>query len=424
MAKSRQILNLMENPFDSREQRLRWMMMHAPLGLVETDKDGLILQLNIMSETLLKPVMKANHLDENSFFPALKLIAPGIAVKVIEYPDQEGVITVNEMAVYTQVCEGAAEKKYLKFTASKLPDYSLVIAIDDITEQHLRDQAMQEAMMERSVAQGKFEIASDVLHDIGNAIVGLGSYLTRIRRSLDQHGSDNLKNLAGFFSAQQAAMASLLGEAKAGAVVSMLNSLVEAQKTNCEEILQSVTEQTFIISHIQEILHIQRQYVSGQETRDRKPVNIRGIVNDCVSMQLASMEKRGIVITRELADEIPVIKGDRTKLMQVILNVLKNSIEAIDLMAAEKKISIRMMAADGVLSIQLKDNGCGFDEATGKQLFERGFTTKSSGTGLGLHNCRCIVESHDGTITIDSEGPGKGSVTTITFKSNHNERIH
>jgi signal transduction histidine kinase len=288
----------------------------------------------------------------------------------------------------------------------------------DSSEQRLRwDQAMQEVMMERSVAQGKFEIASDMLHDIGNAIVGMGSYLTRIRRSLDQHNPDNLKNLAGFFSVQQAALVSLLGEAKAGAVVNMLNSLVEAQKVHQEEILQSVTEQIFIISHIQEILHIQRQYVNGQETCDRKPVNIRGIVNDCVSMQLASMEKRGIVITRELAEEIPVIKGDRTRLMQVILNVLKNSIEAIDLKAAEKKIGIRVMAADGVLSVQLKDNGCGFDEATGKQLFERGFTTKSSGTGLGLHNCRSIVESHDGTITIDSEGPGKGSVTTITFKS-------
>jgi signal transduction histidine kinase len=278
------------------------------------------------------------------------------------------------------------------------------------------EQAMRQALIERSVAQGKFEIAADVMHDIGNAVVGIGSYLTRIRRVLEQHSSENLKNLAGFFTTQQAALAGTLGEAKAGAVVNMLNGIVEAQRVHKEEILQSIGEQTRIISHIQEIIHIQREYAKGQDATERKPVSLRSVIDDCLAMQLASMEKRGIVIRREMPDEVPSLMGDRTRLMQVILNILKNSIEAIDMAAADKSIYVRVTVVEGLLTLQVRDTGCGFDEETGRRLFGRGYTTKSSGTGLGLHNCRAIVEDHAGTIELVSEGPGKGSVTIITFK--------
>jgi signal transduction histidine kinase len=128
------------------------------------------------------------------------------------------------------------------------------------------------------------------------------------------------------------------------------------------------------------------------------------------------MEKRSISVSQDLPLELPVIQGDRTRLMQVIMNILKNSIEAIDMNAAQKTISIRLYTREDMLILQVQDSGIGFDESTGRRIFERGFTTKSSGTGLGLNNCRIMVESHGGVIAITSEGPGKGSLTTIKFK--------
>ncbi|WP_431212744.1 sensor histidine kinase [Puia sp. P3] len=345
--------------------------------------------------------MAANGLDEDNLFPLLGLVAPDVLKKTKAFGNNVGVIVLNEVIGFSQ--------KQFTITISKLPDNTMVVSIDDISEKH-------QAMLEKSVMQGRFEIASDVLHDIGNAIVGIGSNLTRMRRSLDQHSSDNLSKLAAFFSVQQAHIAGALGDVKAAAVVNMLNSMVETQKGQRDDILQSIAEQTNIISHVQEILHIQRQYVNGQATLDRRNINLRGIIEDCLSMQHASMEKRGISVTKEVPEQVPPIVGDRTRLMQVILNILKNSMEAIDMTGAEKDISVRLMVADGLLTLQIKDSGCGFDEATGQRLFDRGFTTKSSGTGLGLHNCRSIVESHAGDISISSEGRGRGSLTTITFK--------
>lgn len=283
------------------------------------------------------------------------------------------------------------------------------------TEQKL-EQDLQQALLERSIATQKFQITSGVLHDIGNALVGLGSYLNRIRRSVEQYKPDNLQNLAGFFVTQQTAMTAALGSAKADALVSMLNNMVGAQTTHRDEIINAITEQTNIISHIQEILHIQRQYVNGQDMPENKPISLGSIVTDCLSMQSASMEKRGIIVTKDISGELPLIKGDRTRLMQVVLNLLKNSMEAIDIAGREKRISIRLFAQDDLLTLQIQDSGSGFDEATGKQLFSRGFTTKAAGTGLGLNNCRAIIEGHSGTITISSEGPGKGALAIINFK--------
>jgi signal transduction histidine kinase len=276
-------------------------------------------------------------------------------------------------------------------------------------------QTLQQVSIDKAIAQGKLEIASDILHDIGNAIVGFGSYLIRIKGVIEKDDSKNLSQLTQFFNAQKVALNAALGDAKTGALISMLTGMVETQGNSRKELQDAVTRQLSIISHIQEILHIQRQYIAGQEVKESKPTNLRTILNDCLSMLSASIDKRGIAVCLDIAVESPVITGDHTRLMQVILNILKNSIEAIDSNAPDKVISIRLYSRRGCLILKVEDNGNGFDETTAGRLFERGFTTKSSGTGLGLHHCRAIVESNAGHITLTSEGPGKGAVTTINF---------
>ena len=78
-------------------------------------------------------------------------------------------------------------------------------------------------------------------------------------------------------------------------------------------------------------------------------------------------------------------------------------------------LPISMESTSGYILLKIADNGQGFDKKTSKNFFERGFTTKKKGTGLGLYNCRSIVESHAGSFDISSDGPGLGAVTTIKF---------
>src|SRR5207249_5848026 len=195
----------------------------------------------------------------------------------------------------------------------------------------------------------------------------------------------------------------------------MLYGMAQTQKKNQEEINKTIAEQLNIIGHIQEILNIQRQYINGHSSLERQPVNLRAIINDCLAMLFASLDKAGILVSLNIAVEKPVIKGDRTKLMQVMLNILKNSIEAIDKHVEEKNVSISVCEHAQNLVIQVRDSGIGFEKELEDRLFTRGFSTKSS-SGLGLYNCQTILESHDATINITSEGTNKGATAMVRFK--------
>lgn len=406
----------MEEQMSRNEQKLAMIMRNAPMGLAEIDESGAIAQLNIAGEVLLQEIRSAKDISGDNMFPLLQRIAPAIGERIKDFPDQAGLILQNEQHSFSFSSGEEMVERHFNFNATKIFTGCIVISFEDITEKCAKEQAMQRAVMDKAVAQGKLEMASDVLHDIGNAVVGFGSYLTRIRRTLEQNNPENLQNLTRFLSGQKEALSTAIGDAKTGAVIDMLSGITQAQKASDEELRKSITEQLNIISHIQEILNIQRQYVAGQATQERVPANLRTILNDCLSMVYASFDKRAIAVSLDIPADLPLIKGDRTKLMQVVLNILKNSIEAIDMSAAEKTISIRLYTQEGQLILEVRDSGIGFDEETAGRLFARGVTTKSSGTGLGLNHCRSIVESHGGTIDLVSEGPGKGATATIRFK--------
>jgi PAS domain S-box-containing protein len=262
--------------------------------------------------------------------------------------------------------------------------------------------------LEKAIAQGKFEIASEVLHDIGNALVGFGSYLGRINRVIAKNSVTAVKNLGQFVKDQHSAIATGIGAAKADALLVVTEGIGKTQ-----------AELLHIVTHIQEILNIQRQFVSGHESlQDRKPVNLANIIEDCKAMLQASFTKQQIALQIRVQPGIPTIKGDPTKLMQVVLNVLKNSMEAINHSAERKIITVDLSLVNNQIKLTVTDNGNGFDEETSKRFFTRGFTTKKSGTGLGLYNCKSIIESHGGTFSISSAGLGLGANTAITFAQN------
>jgi signal transduction histidine kinase len=404
----------MDEPISKSEfLKMRAILRYAPVGLVEINPDGTITNINIKAEEILAPLFKLTGGDNTNILPVLQYIKPELAEKIKGNKLTEGIIfrDIYELAFLEN---DKSIVKYFNMMSNVQIDQSIMFSFDDVTERHESDAAMHEAETEKAVEQGKYEIASDVLHDIGNAIVGFGSYLTRIKRSVQNNNMENLQRLSLFLGDKKEALATSLGEAKADALIDMLNGITHSQQTSKEEIQHAVTEQLNIISHIQEILDIQRQYVTG-ESKKRKPVNLRGVINDCMAMLFASYDKRGIDITLNLNHDVPLLEGDRTKLMQVVLNILKNSLEAIDTNAPMKKIAIELYHDSDGITLHVKDSGSGFDKATAEKLFERGFTTKSSGTGIGLNNCKTIVESHSGTLEMKSDGIDKGSETKIRF---------
>jgi PAS domain S-box-containing protein len=349
-------------------------------------------------------------LNREEFFYDAKGTQHWLATSKVPVYDEHGKVN-RILGIGHNITERKRSEEALNKLNKELNDQSAELKI--LNEQLIQQ---KEQELEKAIAQGKFEIASEVLHDIGNALVGFGSYLTRINRVIENNNLEGIRNLAAFLKVQQTLIANTLGTDKANALVTITEGIAKTQGDNQKEVSTSITELLNIVSHIQEILNIQRQLVrSHNGVHERKPVNLASIIDDCRSMLFASFDKKGVKFSVNIKPGSYVIKGDHTKLMQVILNVLKNSLDAIDFETPEKCITVSLVSANEFIQLQIIDNGQGFDKETSERFFERGFTTKKKGTGLGLYNCRSIVESHTGSFDISSDGVGLGAVTTIKF---------
>jgi signal transduction histidine kinase len=118
----------------------------------------------------------------------------------------------------------------------------------------------------------------------------------------------------------------------------------------------------------------------------------------------------------DVPNNLPLIKGDRTRLMQVVLNILKNGIDSIVESGAGKNLCIEAGVEEGWLILRVRDSGGGYAEVVRDRLFERGFTTRRSGAATGLYNSRVIMESHGGMVDLTSEGAGTGAVAKVAFR--------
>lgn len=171
----------------------------------------------------------------------------------------------------------------------------------------------------------------------------------------------------------------------------------EHRQRNLEIITQQISRITLIVRNLLD-------YARSHELQ-RRPVTLKSVVEGVVEFLDAELARAGVTVETSLPD-IDVL-ADPDRLHQVILNLLLNSIQALDAVAGPRVVRIGARTeADGV-EIEISDNGPGMSEAVAAQAFEPFFTTKSkqAGTGLGLAVARNIVEEHGGSIQAHA-GPG------------------
>jgi signal transduction histidine kinase len=155
-----------------------------------------------------------------------------------------------------------------------------------------------------------------------------------------------------------------------------------------------------------------------RDGRNRAALNLNDLVHEVLALMKGEFQRNRISVELELDEHLPLTKGDRIQLQQVLTNLMTNAIEAM----AEKKWPriLRIKSAteepNGVL-ISVADTGKGIDPKIGDRIFNPLFTTKSSGMGLGLAICRSIIEGHDGRLWV-SAGPEGGSVFQFVLPAN------
>ena len=169
------------------------------------------------------------------------------------------------------------------------------------------------------------------------------------------------------------------------------------------------------ISYISEILSLQQSYVTAEHEMKAKH-DLNTLVEDAIRMQAGALEKRNIRIRRELEPNLPDLLIDKNRFMQVLVNLIKNSYEAIDELkdARENTITFRTFSDNSKIGLEIRDSGIGIDPAFIPQIFHFGKSSKGS-TGFGLHYCKIFVEANSGTMGITSPGKGKGAKVSVEF---------
>jgi PAS domain S-box-containing protein len=139
-----------------------------------------------------------------------------------------------------------------------------------------------------------------------------------------------------------------------------------------------------------------------------EPVDLNEATREVIALSLTELQRDGIVLQHEFADELPPVQGDRIQLQQVILNLLHNASDAMSTVDDRPRQLFITTALDGEHArVTVKDTGVGFDSEITDQLFESFYTTKQDGMGIGLSISRSIIEAHRGHLwAAVNDGPG------------------
>lgn len=166
---------------------------------------------------------------------------------------------------------------------------------------------------------------------------------------------------------------------------------------------------------VADVLRRIREFIRRREP-DRKPVNLNEIVMDALQFTRFERREHRVAVMVRPDRDLPPVQADRVQITQVLVNLLSNAIHAVSSPRCEfPKILISTFVNDADMAeIAVADNGPGVAPSDVPRIFDRFFTTKSSGLGLGLPISRSIIESHGGKLECDSQ-PGESTVFRVTL---------
>jgi two-component system sensor histidine kinase ChiS len=287
---------------------------------------------------------------------------------------------------------------------------------------HDKTEALVEARhkAEHRYLAGKAEIATDVLHNVGNALNSVNVAADLIAYTLRESRLPAVKQVADLLLANEKRIGKFMQKDERGQVLpSYLGELADALRQEREMSLREIDVLSKHLEHIKAVVATQQKYAKLCNVME--PTSIPELLDDAEELLGSSFTKHGVAVVRHEMDT-PSIKTDRQKLLQVLVNVLKNAMESSSQTssAPHGRVEIRLgVKQPNQVFIEIRDNGVGIAEANLAKIFTHGFTTKKAGNGFGLHSCANILSELGGTIKAESDGPNSGAIFTLKLPLVH-----
>ncbi|WP_395745815.1 sensor histidine kinase [Prosthecobacter sp.] len=272
----------------------------------------------------------------------------------------------------------------------------------------------QAELLETSRLAGMAEVATSVLHNVGNVLNSVGVSAELATSKVREFRIGSLKNVAELLQEHSADLTGFLttdprGKMLPDFLLKLSAGLAEPQQA----ILQEMEMLRKNIDHIKEIVAMQQRYARG--TGVVETLSVADLVEDSIRINAASFSRHEVNVVRDIAP-VPPLKTDRHKVMQILVNLLSNAKHALDHCEGERLMTVRVTRnQEGYLEIAVIDNGTGIAPENLGRIFSHGFTTKKQGHGFGLHSGALAAKELGGTLKVHSDGVGRGATFTLTL---------
>ena len=305
---------------------------------------------------------------------------------------------------------------------------SEVMIIRDLSEQLSAERSRQRDASELAYRAGIAETNATIFHNIGNTVTALIHQVNVWRRHEKKYQevgramSDVVPKIEqAMVESPQLPADSFIRRVPAG-----LQQMGELVKTNTESLSEVATRVDRGVSHIAEIIRIQQQMSRSDKQAPglqgfRNPsFGLQELMTDALQLEQVVVDRYQVQIEQDFAEPLPAIACSRNELLQAVINLLRNSMEAIagrtDLAPGDGRITVTAKLNDaGLIEVSIVDNGEGIEPEQLSHLFQYGYTNKADGSGFGLHSVANFIRQQGGEINIHSEGINLGSRVTFTL---------
>jgi ligand-binding sensor domain-containing protein/signal transduction histidine kinase len=295
--------------------------------------------------------------------------------------------------------------------------------IEERKRMQLEIENVHRELLETSRQAGMSEIASNVLHNVGNVLNSVNVSASIVGDSVKKSKVFSVAKVAALLREHKDDLGTFFtNDPKGRQLPEYLDRLSEHLLADQAADVKELESLRGNIDHIKEIVTMQQSYarVSGV----KEIVNICNLVEDSLRMNADSFNRHGLEVIREFED-VPPMNIEKHKILQILVNLLRNAKHACNESGcADKRLTVRVAGGAGRTTISVTDNGVGIMPENLTRIFSHGFTTKKDGHGFGLHSGALAAKEMGGSLTVHSHGPGQGATFALELPCTTNQESH
>ncbi|TMH09882.1 MAG: HAMP domain-containing histidine kinase [Betaproteobacteria bacterium] len=286
---------------------------------------------------------------------------------------------------------------------------------EDAVRKAREQQAAQRQLLENARQAGMAEIATNVLHNVGNVLNSVNVSADLIGSKLRASEAAGLARAVALMDAHAADLGDYItrdakGRLLPGYLKQLAQAIAEEQRTLVDE-LAALTKS---VKHIKDIVATQQSYAGTRSVVEE--VQIVDLIEDALRIDAGGLADGHVSVQREFA-EVPLLMLDKHRVLLILVNLISNARHAMNgVPDAPHRITLRVgVTPTQALQVSVVDNGEGIAAEDLTRIFAHGFTTKKDGHGFGLHSCVLAAREMGGTLTAHSDGPGLGAAFTLAL---------